>query len=547
MKTWAEVCPDKLRGGFYTPPRLVQACLNRLRELNGHGDSMSVLEPSVGDGAFLRGLAAHEIGATVSNLVGIELIQGEAEKCIDLADNLPFTTTIVMGSALEWASQTNDQFDIVVGNPPFVRYQFISPTDLRHAKTVGDRLQLSFRGVSNLWIPVLLGALGRLRLGGSTAMVVPSELFTGLSAGVARAWLLSNMTELRIELFEPGAFPGVLQQVVVISGRKIPSRSRQSHPDATVEFVEHCRNGTTQRWSHTVPLGKGNWSKYLLTSAHLQALAEARNVHGVRPLGMIARLEVSIVTGANDFFSVTSEEAESFNLQRWLVPLLPRIRHSPGIIFTDADQQGTYISGAKAWLLDFSHDKPDPTSFPGASAYLTSGKGRGLDLRYKTRIRSPWYRVPGVRPGTLMLSKRSHTYPKLVLNRAGAVTTDTIYRGHMISGYAGRELDLLASFHNSLTMLSAELEGRSFGGGVLELVPSEVGRLSIPLLNETGDEAFALDGIARRTAGSVDASEALVEETDKLIQKGIPGLNSSLMERLAAARHLLVERRLARN
>lgn len=36
-----------------------------------------------------------------------------------------------------------------------------------------------------------------------------------------------------------------------------------------------------------------------------------------------------------------------------------------------------------------------------------------------------------------------------------------------------------ASFHNSFTLLWAEIEGRSFGGGVLELVPSEVGRLKV--------------------------------------------------------------------
>jgi len=32
-----------------------------------------------------------------------------------------------------------------------------------------------------------------------------------------------------------------------------------------------------------------------------------------------------------------------------------------------------------------------------------------------------------------------------------------------------------------LTALSAELEGRHYGGGVLELVPSEIERLLVPL------------------------------------------------------------------
>src|SRR5690606_34849786 len=36
-------------------------------------------------------------------------------------------------------------------------------------------------------------------------------------------------------------------------------------------------------------------------------------------------------------------------------------------------------------------------------------------------------------------------------------------------------------FINSLTALSAELEGRHYGGGVLELVPSEIEKLLLPL------------------------------------------------------------------
>lgn len=53
---------------------------------------------------------------------------------------------------------------------------------------------------------------------------------------------------------------------------------------------------------------------------------------------------------------------------------------------------------------------------------------------------------------------------------------------------------LVASFVNPLTALSAELKGRHYGGGVLELVPSEIERLAIrPDLN-------ALDHAVRTTA-----------------------------------------------
>ena len=44
-------------------------------------------------------------------------------------------------------------------------------------------------------------------------------------------------------------------------------------------------------------------------------------------------------------------------------------------------------------------------------------------------------------------------------------TSDTIYRGRTLTDVLTPGA-FAANFHNSLTLLSAELEGRSFGGGV---------------------------------------------------------------------------------
>ena len=64
-----------------------------------------------------------------------------------------------------------------------------------------------------------------------------------------------------------------------------------------------------------------------------------------------------------------------------------------------------------------------------------------------------------------------------MLNSAGAYTTDTAYR---IRPKGAKAEALVFSFVNSLTCLTAEMEGRHYGGGVLELVPSEIERLLLP-------------------------------------------------------------------
>ena len=111
--------------------------------------------------------------------------------------------------------------------------------------------------------------------------------------------------------------------------------------------------------------------------------------------------------------------------------------------------------------------------------YLNEGVLEELHTRYKCKIREPWYSVPSVYKTEIGMLKRCHDAPKLILNEFGAYTTDTAYR---IRSSALSSLNLVYAFINPLSSLCAEIEGRHYGGGVLELVPSEIEELLIPIL-----------------------------------------------------------------
>ncbi len=527
--------PQKLRGGYYTPGALVDFCLERARELVGQRGSLHVLEPSAGDGAFVRGLGRCELSARVAAVEAIELAAAEAAKAEVSLRTTGLPGRVLRGSALAWAADRNDSFDLLLGNPPFVRYQFIGAADKRAIERLGRRLGVGFAGVGNLWIPVLLGSLARVREGGAVAMVLPSECFTGSSAALVRAWLVRHLERLRFDLFAPGSFPGVLQEVTVLSGvRGAPRRT-----PAPMRIVEHATSGASCGWEYAPRPEERNWSRSLLEPRHREALTAASALPCVTRLGGIARIEVGIVTGANSFFCVDQPTAREHGLAPWARPLLARGRLAPGLRFTAADHRAALAAGARAWLLDFGPGSPDPALSPRPRAYLRAGAAAGLDRRFKCRTRSPWYRVPQVRSGSLMLSKRSHLHPRLLLNEAGALSTDTIYRGALLPGCGLAAADLVAGFHCSLTLLSAELEGRSFGGGVLELVPSEIAALSVIRSPGLGRELPALDRLARR------AGDELAPAGDALLARRrlIP---AELSQTLAQARESLLARRLRR-
>ena len=540
MKTRGEVSADRLRGGYYTPPALVDFCLERAASLVGDRRDVAMLEPSAGDGAFLRGLARTRsgLGDRIGTVHAIELVVEEAAKAEVSMRSSGQLGRVERGSSIRWAVETDDWFGLVVGNPPFVRYQFVPDEDKRSIVWLAERLGLRFAGVANLWIPVLIGSLSRLLPGGVASIVLPTECFTGMSAGVVREWLLHNFEDLTFDLFPAGSFPDVLQEVAVMSGRK--TTGVESEPTC-VSMVEHSHVGTSRRWLYSPQPDDFNWTRSLLEPHHLEAIALAGELPAVARLGDVARLEVSIVTGANDFFCVDGETLSAHHLQPWARPLLARSRYSPGLIVSEADHLAIAESDARAWLLDFDPSAPDPTALPTARRYLQSGVERGLPERYKCRIREPWYTVPSVKAGSLMLSKRSHLYPRLLLNRAGVFTTDTIYRGDVIAPRPLTADDLVAAFHSSLTLLTVELESRCFGGGVLELVPSEVARLLVVASAGFRKQIVTLDRVARS-----GEPEDLVRATDLALAKSglVP---ADVLAVLSEARHVLLSRRLHRN
>ena len=541
MKTAREVSADKLRGGFYSPDSLVKVCFDRVATLVKRSGPLRMLEPSAGDGAFIRGLRGHQLANRVKWTTAVEIVKSEAAACAATLSSADLGGEVINDSVLAWALNNQDLYDIAVGNPPFVRFQFVDERERLLTDALGAKVNAEFRGVSNLWLPVLISALGSLRPGGAFAFIVPAESFTGISGHEVRQWLLERVHQLHVDLFLPGSFPHVLQEVVVLSGRMVGKGAR---PTRDMHFREH--SGHSQRqWTHSAIGSFRTWTRFLLSPDQVGHLEEATDLSSVALLGTIARFEVATVTGANGFFCVDDETVERYQLGPWARPLLARTRHAQGLAYTEEDHKQVLSDGLSGNLLDFSVSKPDPMAFKDPRAYLKHGESLALPTRYKCRIRTPWWRVPVVAPGQMMMAKRSHLFPRVIVNEAMVTTTDTIYRGRLLPKATMSPHDFTAAFHNSLTLLTAEIEGRSFGGGVLELVPSEISRLSIPLPKTAGDWFERLD----RTCRSVDEDEAdgLVDMTDALIAKKAAGLTKAMLDNLRGARQTLAGLRFARN
>lgn len=501
---------QKLRGGFYTDP-IIASFLTRWIKI---GKPTSILEPSCGDGIFLQMIEQQGIPC-LKQVTAFEIEHDEAKKARKRT-HLP--VRILASDFLRWflfKAQDKDRFDAVIGNPPFIRYQYLPKEQQFLAEKIFAQLGLPFTKHTNAWVPFVLASIRLLNPGGRIAMVIPSEIFHIPHAASLRRYLAAQCS--RILLFDPQEiwFNDTLQGTVLLLAEKKRNVSDKSKgvgviPISDRQALSEDTEGQFQRaaYANGVTI-EGKWMPIFLTLNERELLSQLRSSPNVKCFSEVASVDVGIVTGANKFFLVPDRTVEEFDLQQWVHPMFGRSDHVEGLVFTTEDHQVNKSVGLPSNFLWFQEENIGDLP-SNARRYLEVGLSQQLQKRFKCRTRRCWYKVPSVYSAPVAMLKRAHNYPRLILNRADVYTTDTAYRIQPINI---KSSSLVLGFVNSLTCLTAELEGRHYGGGVLELVPSEIERLLLPKINASVADLNSAD----RRFREIEDDLAFLQEQDSHI------------------------------
>lgn len=484
MKFKADQTSQKLRGGYYTPQNLADYVTKWVLAKK----PKSILEPSCGDGVFIQALVNNNCDTSIE-LSCFELFDIEASKALERCKLNNFSNaSVTEGDFLVWANEqlkkNEPTFDGVLGNPPFIRYQFLEKNFQEQAQLVFEQLNLKFTKHTNAWVPFLLSSLALLKQGGRMGMVIPSEISNVMHAQSLRSYL-GNVCS-KIVIIDPKEiwFEGTLQGAVIILAEKKKDLNEisqgvgivnvsgfdflQDDPDLLFEATT-CINGETV---------EGKWTKATLSINELELINKVIAHPNVHQFKNIAKVDVGIVTGANKYFLVDNETVKSHKLERFAHPMFGRSQHCPGIVYDEIQHIENQNKGLPTNFLYIDEEYENLSE--NIQNYIRLGEIEEYHKRYKCRIRKPWFKVPSVYSTEIGMLKRCHNAPRLIHNKVGAYTTDTAYR--LTSTFTSAE-NLVCSFLNPLTVITAELEGRFYGGGVLELVPSEIEKLYIPIID----------------------------------------------------------------
>jgi adenine-specific DNA-methyltransferase len=482
MNFIARESAQKLRGGYYTPLDLATFITRWLMAIG----PQTILEPSCGDGVFIDALR-NAGSPTLPFFFGFEQDGGEAQTARSRATKNPAVAADIQAAdfldrAITLMGCDTPRFDAVAGNPPFIRYQYLPEASQRKAETIFRMLHLPFTRHTNAWVPFVLASLTLLKPGGRLGMIVPAEIIHVVHARGLRTYL--GETCRRLLIVDPTDiwFPETLQGAVILFAEKKadPAGYGEGLGILKVTGRSFLQDDPSTLFDGAARLNDRSlaekWTRALLDERERSLLHDLGEHPAVRRFADIASVDVGIVTGANHFFLVPDGTVAQYGLQRWAHPMFGRSSHVAGLVYSREDHENNRRAGRPANFLRFRQDDLDGMS-TDAKRYLDMGAAEGLPGRFKCRSRRCWFEVPSVYAAPVAMLKRAHNYPRLVLNAAGAYTTDTAYR---IQAMSVSPEALVLGFVNSLTALTAEIEGRHYGGGVLELVPSEIERLLVP-------------------------------------------------------------------
>ena len=516
----------KHTGSYYTPDYLAGFISKRVLSHFEGRQRISVLEPSVGDGSFIIELAK---SALAINITAIDINEQELKSAKSKWKGNK--STFLNSDFLQF--NTQKKYNAIIGNPPYVRKSLLKDEQIECAKRIHEEEGLSEITVKNIWTTFLIKSNKLLASSGVLAFVLPSELLQVKFAEEIREYLKNQFQRIEIFTFNDLMFECKGQDTIVLFAYK-------KHPKKG-EFFTNIVNKDILKDekfklnnNDLLVESKVKWTHHFLSKDEITFLNRLKK--SLLKLNDYCESKPGIVTAANKFFIIDKQIEEKYNLSHYTKPIIQKGYYVNGSVEFNEDDFTYLESKYPSRLLQINNNDIINEDL---GEYLKIGIKQEIPERYKCKKRNSWYVIPNIAniPDAFFF-KRSHHYPKLLKNNTNALVTDSAYKVNVRDGFDLNSL--IFSFYNSLTLTFSEIDGRYYGGGVLELTPNEFKNLPIPYLSINKQE-FVEFVNKFETKNDIDE---ILNINDNIILQSVLKLSSSDIKKIQNIRQKLISKRM---
>lgn len=303
----------------------------------------------------MKQLAKHKF--KYNTITAVELDEVEAEKAAQI--NLK-NKEIINADFHTFCNNTHKRYDIVVGNPPYIRYQFFDRMQQVEAGDIFIKAGLTYSKLTNAWVSFVVGSSLLLKdKGGRIGFVLPAEILQVSFAQQLRNFLAHFYNKINIISFEKLVFTNIQQEVVLLLCEKNETKTHNIEHIELRDASELASLDVARLRSpkKKIDFKSNKWTFYFLEQEEIDFLEYIAKDRHIPALGKFAKVEVGITTGSNDFFTVPLSTVEEYDLHDYARPMVGRSVQVNSVIFTKRIGRKTETHLLKLICLFFLMEK----------------------------------------------------------------------------------------------------------------------------------------------------------------------------------------------
>ena len=442
---------------FFTPEQISD--FMAIWVLNGRKEKLDILEPAIGLGIFSRSL--HKQNPHIQ-VFGYDIDKTVSSYARDYFASQEYNVTISNENYI--TTSWSDKYDGIICNPPYLKFHDYDNATL--IPIVNNKLHTHLNGFTNIYTLFLLKSIFQMKEGGRMAYIIPSEfLNSDYGVEVKRVLLQSGLLRHVIIVdFTKCAFDDALTTACILLCEN--SKSSENIHFSNIDDIAKLKSSLTEYISF--PSNQLNpeikWKQYY------EDTSSSKFNHLV-PFSTFAKVSRGIATGANNYFTFKRSKIDSYNIPN--SSFRRCICHAADVqnqIFTEDDFEGILNHDKTVFLFDGCTNKNDPN----VQSYIHMGESIGVDKKYLTASRSPWYALENRKPSPIWVSVFNRNGLRFIRNKAGVYNLTTFHCVYNIG-----EIDTDILFAYLVTNVAKEIfldNSRQYGNGLVKFEPNDLNK-----------------------------------------------------------------------
>jgi len=465
---------------FFTPQPIADLMASWLL---GNQTLNRVLEPAFGLGIFSRTLLSKNPKLKIKGFDIDKTIVNEAKTFFDSSEQVAIRLEDYMYN--DWTNK----YDGIICNPPYLKFHDYDNKQV--LQEVEINLRFKFNGFTNLYTLFLSKSIFQLEKNGRAAYIIPSEFLNADYGKLVKEYLLKtkSLRHLFVIDFKENVFDDAMTTASILL---LANDSNNSEVNiTTIESKSDLQ--LIRKYIESYPKEKGEfvfnskdlnpnikWRKYY-------QLQNSINYNNLVPFSTYAKVVRGIATGANEYFTFKPSKAKEFSIPiENLLPCICKAKDVKSNFFSFEDFNKLKENDELTYLFNGQNPENEKVKY-----YIKKGEQEGINEKYLTKNRKPWYSLENRPPAPIWVSVFNRNDVKFIRNEANISNLTTFHCVYPtnVNLFSKINIDLLFAY--LLTKVANEIfsdNRREYGNGLKKFEPNDLNKskmLDLSILSES--------------------------------------------------------------